>query len=260
MAAGLQLPTPKASESSLVRLSPLLFRRIHKWIGLILGLQFVIWTISGAAMAVLDMETVAGGPPPPRTQAISLPASSAAWPVVQRSLGTVSITSLTVRPLLNRYVFEIGTPAGTRLFDVGTGSSVQVDAAFARRLAQASYTRTAAIKNVELLSEPTLAIREHEAPAWRVDFADASNSSYYISKATGRLLERRNDTWRIWDFVWMLHNMDYLNRTSFNHPLIITVGFGIVWLAITGFYLLFKTSWRPEARLLTRRKRTSQER
>ena len=235
-----------------MKLSPLLFRRIHKWIGLILGLQFVIWTISGAVMAVLDMGAVAGGPPPPRAEAASLPISSGAWPVVQRSLGAVHMTSLTVRPLLGRHVFEIGTPTGTRLFDVGTGNLVQVDAAFARRLAQASYTGAGSIKNVELLSEPTLAIREHEGPAWRVDFADERNSSFYISKATGRLLERRNDTWRIWDFVWMLHNMDYVNRTSFNHPLIITVGFGIVWLAITGFYLLFKTTWRPEMRLLKR--------
>lgn len=238
-----------------MRVSPLLFRRIHKWVGLILGLQFVIWTISGAVMAVLSMEAVAGGPPPPRVEAASLPAGGAAWPVVRQSLGTSPITSLTVRPLLDGYVLEIGTPAGTRLFDAGTGYLVEVDAAFARRLAQASYTGAGLIKNVELLSEPTLAIREHQAPAWRVDFADEGNSSFYISQATGKLLERRNDTWRIWDFVWMLHNMDYVNRTSFNHPLIIVVGFGIVWLAITGFYLLFKTTWRPEMRLLRRRPR-----
>ncbi len=237
-----------------MRLSPLLFRRIHKWIGLILGLQFVIWTISGAVMAVLDMETVAGGPSPPRVEAALLPGSSGTWPVVQRSLGTVPITSLTVRPLLNRHVFEIVTPTGTRLFDAATGNPVQVDAAFAHRLAQAGYTGVGAIESVALLSKPTLAIREHGAPAWRVDFADESNSSFYISQTTGRLLERRNDTWRIWDFVWMLHNMDYVNRTSFNHPLIITVGFGIVWLAITGFYLLFKSAWRADLRWLRSRR------
>ena len=53
----------------------------------------------------------------------------------------------------------------------------------------------------------------------------------------------------------MLHNMDYVNRTSFNHPLIVLVGFAAVWLAITGVYLLFKTSWKPEQRLLRRRLR-----
>jgi hypothetical protein len=111
------------------------------------------------------------------------------------------------------------------------------------------------VEGVRLLRERTLAIREHSPPAWRVDFADDQNSSFYVSQESGKLLERRNDTWRIWDFVWMLHNMDYLNRTSFNHPLIVIVGFGAVWLALTGFYLLFKTTWRPELRLLKHVKR-----
>ena len=53
----------------------------------------------------------------------------------------------------------------------------------------------------------------------------------------------------------MLHNMDYLERKSFNHPLIIFVGFGVVWLAISGFYLLFGTSWRSEIRALKRRRK-----
>ncbi len=70
-----------------MKLSPLLFRRIHKWVGLVIGLQFVIWTISGALMAVLDMETVAGGSPPPAAKTAPLPFATAAWPAVQRSLG-----------------------------------------------------------------------------------------------------------------------------------------------------------------------------
>lgn len=39
----------------------------------------------------------------------------------------------------------------------------------------------------------------------------------------------------------MLHSMDYVNRTDFNHPLIITVELAAVWLAITGLWLLFRT-------------------
>jgi uncharacterized iron-regulated membrane protein len=228
----------------------LLFRRIHKWVGLILGLQFVIWTVSGAIMAVLDMETVAGGPRPPTQAALAFPSSSSGWPQIQRALGSAAITSLSVRPMLDRHVIEVGTEKGVRLFDAMSGSSVEVDGALASRLAQASYAGSAAIGKVELLSGPTLATREHDGPAWRVDFADEQNTSFYIAQSTGKLLERRNDTWRLWDFVWMLHNMDYLNRTSFNHPLIIVVGFGAVWLAITGLWLLFTTTWRPEARAL----------
>src|SRR3546814_13537349 len=64
----------------------------------------------------------------------------------------------------------------------------------------------------------------------------------------------RGDTWRTWDFFWMLHNMDYVNRKSFNHPLIIFVAFGALWLSGTGFYLLFKSFSRADFRWLRRRR------
>ena len=44
----------------------------------------------------------------------------------------------------------------------------------------------------------------------------------------------------------MLHIMDYAKRTSFNHPVIWMFGFAAVWLAITGFWLLFRTGWRRD--------------
>lgn len=31
-------------------------RRIHKWVGLVIGLQFLLFAISGTAMALLDMD------------------------------------------------------------------------------------------------------------------------------------------------------------------------------------------------------------
>jgi hypothetical protein len=83
-------------------------------------------------------------------------------------------------------------------------------------------------------------------PIWQVNFRDDANSAYYVSGTTGQILERRNDSWRWWDFFWMLHNMDYAKRTSFNHPLIIMVGFAMAWLAVTGFWLLFRTMWRHD--------------
>ena len=43
-----------------IRLTPLLFRRIHKWVGLILSLQFLLWALSGSVMALLDKDRVGG--------------------------------------------------------------------------------------------------------------------------------------------------------------------------------------------------------
>ncbi|HYW16130.1 MAG TPA: hypothetical protein VE891_08250 [Allosphingosinicella sp.] len=229
-----------------------LLRRIHKWIGLILGLQFVIWTVSGATMALLDMDTVAGGKARPAAVASPLRTNVSAWPQVQRFLAGQPVQALAVRPLLDAQVIEVTTPKGVRLFDAGNGRPIVIDGALAMKVAQASYPGAGKLERVGRLAELELAVREHKLPIWRVDFADDANSSFYVSGETGKLLERRNDTWRIWDFAWMLHNMDYVNRTNFNHPLIVVLGFGIIWLSITGFWLLFRTKWRPDVRRLRR--------
>jgi hypothetical protein len=206
-------------------------------------------------MALLDMDTVAGGKARAAAASPVLPMGSTAWPQVQRSLGSQPITGVAVRPLLDRHVLEVATPAGVRLFDAREGRPVPVDGHLARKVAEASYSGGGKVSAVAPLRELELAVREHKLPIWRVDFADDANSSFYVSGETGKLLERRNDTWRIWDFAWMLHNMDYVNRTSFNHPLIVVLGFGAIWLAITGFWLLFRTKWRPDLRRLGRLRR-----
>lgn len=236
-----------------MKLSPSLFRKIHKWTGLILGLQFLLWTISGLGMALLDHKEVAGGHAPPESAPPPIP-ETGGWASAARALGDAQVTAVALRPLLNRQVVEVTTPEGVRLFDAQSGKPLKIDAELAERVAIAAYDGAPRLKRVEPLRELTLAVREHELPIWRVDFDDKQNSSFYVSGATGKLLERRNDSWRLWDFFWMLHNMDYVNRTSFNHPLIVTVAFATVWLAVTGFYLLFATGWRQDLRWVRRRR------
>lgn len=233
-----------------LRLSPLLFRRIHKWVGLILGIQFVLWTLSGSMMALLDMDAV-GGHAMPTTQSRSLTAD-ADLAAPSAVAGRDAVSGLTLRNLAGRPVYELATDRGIHLVDAITGAPVAIDARIARSVASAA--NHAPVRDVSLLAEPNLEAREHEGPMWRVDFADDINSSAYVSAETGRFLVIRGDSWRTWDFFWMLHNMDYLNRTSFNHPLIVFVAFGVLWLSGTGFYLLFKSFSRSDFRWLLARK------
>jgi valyl-tRNA synthetase len=51
----------------------------------------------------------------------------------------------------------------------------------------------APIRKATLLAEPNVEAREHEGTMWRLDFADAENSSAYISADTGRFLVMRGD-------------------------------------------------------------------
>ncbi|MFD1104413.1 MULTISPECIES: PepSY domain-containing protein [Sphingomonadaceae] len=224
-----------------LRISPLLFRRIHKWVGLILGLQFVLWTLSGSVMALLDMDKVGGhGGSAGAAAPLSWPANPAPLPL------NGPVESLTARQVAGTPVLEVVQGGTTRLFNAATGQPVAIDNELAVEVARAAYHQKAEVKSVSVLQKANLESRDHKGPMYRIDFADEENSSAYVSAVTGRPLVSRGDTWRLWDFAWMLHNMDYVNRSSFNHPLIIFVGFGTLWLSLTGFYLLFKSFRRRE--------------
>jgi len=226
-------------------------RKVHKWVGLIIGLQLLMWAISGTAMALLPMDEVTGGDM--ANQVIpAIPAGNKAWPKVQAALAGEPITELSLRPLPSGQALQVTTSDGVRLFDATDGKLIVIDGKTARTIASATHPTGSAVRKVAPLKELTLAVREHELPIWQVDFRDEKNSSYYVSGTTGEVLERRNATWRWWDFFWMLHNMDYAKRTNFNHPLIIMFGFAMASLAITGFWLLFRTMWRHDFAFLKR--------
>jgi uncharacterized iron-regulated membrane protein len=234
-----------------IRLSPLLFRRIHKWVGLILGLQFLLWALSGSMMALLDMDAV-GGHAMPAMRAQPLPANARLVDPA-RLAGFGPVSGLTLRNLSGRPVYELRTDKGIQLVDAAGGRRVTIDAKAAQ--AVAAMANDAPVRDVMRLDKPNLEAREYSGPMWRVNFADRANSSAYVSAETGRFLVMRGDTWRTWDFFWMLHNMDYVTRASFNHPLIIFVAFGMLWLSGTGFYLLFKSFRASDFRWLRRRRR-----
>jgi uncharacterized iron-regulated membrane protein len=236
-----------------VKIKSIWLRRIHKWVGLIIGLQFLLWAISGTAMALLDMEEVEGGPTAESHAPRPAP-NPTAWPNVQKALAGQPATGLKLHSLPQGPIYQVTTKQGVHLFSATDGSPVLIDGPKATLIARSTHPESAPVKSVVALKELPLAVRDHQLPIWQVNFNDARNSSYFISASTGEVLARRNDTWRWWDFFWMLHIMDYSERSSFNHPLIITVGFAMGWLAVTGFWLLFRTMWRHDFVALRRRR------
>jgi len=235
----------RVSRASKFKIQPILWRKIHKWVGLVLGLQFVLWTFSGAVMALLDSDKVGGH------SAAPMAATAQAWPADMIAPATMlAVEGLTLRRIVDRPIYEIKDRQGVRLLDARSGQPVSIDAAMAENIARQAFHHESAVTSVTRLDKANLEARDHAGAMWRVDFTDEENSSSYVSAETGRALVNRGDTWRLWDIAWMLHNMDYVNRSSFNHPLIIFVAFGALWLSFTGFYLLFKSFRRREFKWL----------
>jgi len=90
---------------------------------------------------------------------------------------------------------------------------------------------------------------------WQVRFNDAKRTALYFAADDGHLVAARNSTWRVFDFFWMLHTMDYAGRDNFNNPLVITASTGALWLALSGLLLLMRTFRRQDLAFLGRGRR-----
>lgn len=221
-----------------------LVRWLHKWFGLVLGLQFLLWAASGAVMATLDPAAVSGRAMLLPAAQLPAPADAVPLAAVQAAAGTPP-TRLEIRPLYDRWVYVATTGQGVRLVDAHSGQRVTVDAAKARELAVAAYAGSAPVAAVERLTEPSPETRGVDLPVWRAGFADDQHTALLVSD-TGEVEAARTDAWRLWDIAWMLHIMDYGDRAHFNHPLVVTVATGCAWLALSGLILLFRSFRRSE--------------
>jgi ferredoxin len=136
-------------------------------------------------------------------------------------------------------VYVINRANGETLIDASNAEVIVIDKNRARQAALNDFIGDGEIASIKKGTAPDRETRDSNGAYWRVDFSDRSNTSIYISASTGEILERRNSFWRIRDFFWMLHIMDYPGRENFNNPLIITVALIAIWLGISGFLLLF---------------------
>lgn len=209
--------------------------RIHIWLGWLVGVPLILWTLSGLIMVIKPIEEVRGSDL--RRQPVAIPATLAAVPprLDGRPVEKLELTMRGARPVwLVRYAGE-----GSRAADAATGALLApVTAAEARSIADgalkgpgevASVTRFAADAN-------PLDLRR-ERPAWQVAYADGLHA--YVDADTGELLALRTRWWRGYDFFWGLHIMDLQTREDTHHPLL--VGFAGVSLVtvVLGFAMLF---------------------
>lgn len=213
-------------------------RKIHKWIGLIIAIQFVLWMASGVVMSLLDAKKVAG-----REFRIKPAPAAAKWPADVRTAEAVLTASsaqvMTISSgwLLDQPVYHLANDKANWIVKASDGALVKLDAALATRIAQASYSGAGRPVAPRLLTY-TPETRKHKEPVWRVDFSDADDTSVYVSAKSGNVLEHRNSTWRLFDFFWMLHIMDYSERENFNNPLLVTSAVGGLSMALAGVWLL----------------------
>lgn len=217
---------------------PLFIRRTHKWLALVVGAQALLWTLTGLYMVAVHIDIIHGdhlvreAPVAPFDLAALAPPSR----IVAAAPG---VSEVRLQRFLDRPVWRAETPDGPRLYDAATATALpaltedQVRAA-ARRI----YTGQGKIVSVRLLTEAPQEMQARKPPYWQIEFEGWNRPTLYLSPMTGELISRRHALWRIFDIAWMLHIMDYDERSDVNNPLLRIATWSVFAMAVSGAWLL----------------------
>ncbi|MBB3063268.1 hypothetical protein [Microbulbifer rhizosphaerae] len=218
-----------------------LARKIHKWIFLFIGIQALLWVMSGFYMVVVNLDFIHGDHlVKNQNEPISiLPAQLYPTEKLLQRFGTVE--SIALKSIQQRPHYVVHEANGAHLVDAISGTEIPpVDRATAISLAEYYFSGNQPAASAQLIEEnPPSEIQSRPLPLWRIDFDDRFGTSFYIDPQTAQLVTRRHDYWRAFDFFWMLHIMDYEAREDVNNWLLRSVTLFSLTSVLAGFLLLF---------------------
>ena len=206
-----------------------------------IGAQLLIWFASGVIMSFLPIEKVRGEHLVDRETVMIIPAGvKFADPAQISAMAGAPVQAINWHMMGSVAVAEVTTVQGIKLFDAQTGELIPpVDVAKATTIANAAWK--SAEKPVSKASHITSESPEYRAalPAWRIAYSDPDATSIFVAADTGRITAVRTGTWRLYDFFWSLHIMDWKNHENFNTWWLLAFAIGGLILGLAGSVLLF---------------------
>jgi len=250
-------------------------RRIHRYLGLFIGIQFILWTAGGLYFSWTDLDEVHGDPLHVRQPLLRGDAALASpADVLGRirasesvdSLASVELVRVLDTPMYRIAYFTRGSGGPVRKVRLADASSGTLRAPLGRdealHAARAEFAHEAPVRSVEYLTPGDIGrhheYREQPLPAWAVSFDHPSGATAYVAAELGTVVRIRNGKWRTFDFLWMLHTMDYRGRDDFNN--LVLRAFSVLGLmtVLSGFALFVATS-RPVLNRVRRREARSRQ-
>jgi len=217
---------------------------LHKWLMLLLGLQFVIWSVTGAYMVLMHIDYIHGD------SLITNPQTKINPDKLQYSLAQLLHTypraeQISVGKLMKQDVYRFSIPTETAtqqiMLNVQTGERLApLNQPAAIALAQYYYAGSAPIRDVSLLTDnPPFELSARYLPAWRINFEHFSAPSIYISADSGLLVGKRHAFWRLFDWMFRFHVMDYGDAEEIDNQLLFWIALLSALATLSGLILTY---------------------
>ena len=213
-------------------------RKLHKWLGYLLALQILAWLLGGLIMSAIPLEKVHGKHLATRTLNNSFTQADYIASLDDIASQVANPTQIIFESFLTTPIITVTNKDEQQSFNGITGrpfeppTKIQITAnAKAHLLINAQPVSTL------LLKQGTREVG-YKSNIWQVQFDDTFNTTLYLSANNGKVVTVRSTLWRIFDFFWMLHIMDYDEREDFNNPLLISFAATSVLFCLSGILLL----------------------
>lgn len=211
--------------------------KLHKWLALLIGAQVLLWMGTGALMSFLDLEEVRSEHIVSRAAQI-LPAGAELPEWLERQDDVVSVAT---RALDGKVVTEVRrADGGVTLHDPHSGRLLfPISAATARAIARRAWIGPeTSVAGARLVERDVGTEFRGPFPAWQITYDERDATRVYIDASSGTVLSARSDTWRLFDFIWGLHIMDWTQRDRINSWWLLLFGIAGTFIALSGFVLL----------------------
>jgi hypothetical protein len=237
----------------------LLIRKSHRYLGVFIGIQFLMWTMSGIYFSWNDIDNVHGDHMRKSPQFLSgnldVVAPSRVVENLKIKTQVDSIHSIHLINVAGKATYQISYFYG----HAGEGSHPHVHYALAEGqsgkireqlskeeavfIAKANVLSGAEVKEIRLLEKVDKhhEFRERPLPAWAISFTNP-DCTVYISAELGTFQTIRHDQWRAFDLLYMFHTMDYEGIDDFNNWLLKILSVLGVVTVLLGFALFFVSS------------------
>lgn len=223
-----------------------LSHKLHKWLMLFIGIQFVIWSVTGAYMVFFDIDYIHGDSLVITHQKAINP-ENLTYATAKLFQKYPDAENLSVGLLIDREVYRFNIAKQQFILDASNGEKLSpLNKSTAIEVAKYLYTGSEDVVNAKLISaNPHFGLSARHLPVWQVNFDHFSAPTLYISANNGKVVTKRHQFWYIFDWMFRLHIMDYGDEEDASNWLLFFIASLAVFAVISGLVLTYFKAIKP---------------
>jgi len=208
-------------------------RVFHKYLSLIISIQLLLWTISGIYFAFNKIELVRG-------EQYIIKDKPSSIEINNLNISS-NVKNIEIFKRLNQWVVKVEMDVGFKYQDL-LGNEVY----------ELSPNEAIEVVKLKTILSPIDAIKINESsarsefrgrslPIYKIKTDSSDDTNVYVDVMSGKIVAIRSDSWRVWDFLWGAHIIDYRQRDNINNILLKIFSILALLSSLSGIALFFNT-------------------